>query len=67
MSAEVIIGIIGLAFALITAVLVAGKLLAAVDNLTAAVKDLKSTIDALEVKTNDHDGRLRVLEAEDAR
>lgn len=63
MSPEVIIGIIGLAFAMITAVLVAGKLLAAVENLTQAVRDLRAALELIENRVGDHDGRLRVLEA----
>jgi prefoldin subunit 5 len=62
MSAEAIVGIIALALSVAGLFVLAGKLLAAVENLTEAVKELKETIAALESAAQDHDKRLFRLE-----
>ena len=63
MSTEAIVAIIALAFTVVAGLLFIGKLLGAVENLTKAVSELRETIERIEDKASDHDGRIRVLEA----
>ena len=63
MSTEAIVAIIALAFTGVAGLLFVGKLLGAVESLTKAVSELRETIERIEDKANDHDGRIRVLEA----
>lgn len=64
MSTEAIVGIIALVFTGIAGLLFIGRLLGAVENLTKAVGELRETIERIEDKAADHDGRIRVLEAQ---